>query len=274
QLLSAAARQLERNLADVSRMLSEKPLNLPEQGAQAEAARQATADAGQAMQQSLSDIGRANSQTAARKADEAATLLRQAGGIAAEASPAEGRPQSPVPGEVGDKVARAAQRLAEAQQKLAQAGERSAQKDEAAESDGKANAEGDESQANSEADAKAGDPLAQSATHLEQAADSLADAAQQLQPGQATRSNERAQARQQEGANARDGDVQPGVEADLSMLESELRQLSKRNWGELPGQLRTEILQSSGKKSNSEYARMIKLYFEEIAKTRPGDRNR
>jgi hypothetical protein len=35
----------------------------------------------------------------------------------------------------------------------------------------------------------------------------------------------------------------------------------------LPGHLRTEILQAARKQANSDYERLIKLYFEEIART-------
>jgi hypothetical protein len=57
-----------------------------------------------------------------------------------------------------------------------------------------------------------------------------------------------------------------GVAApDLSGLPAMNRTKSTRNWGELPGHLRTEIMQLSQGKYRDEYARQIQLYFQEIA---------
>ena len=39
----------------------------------------------------------------------------------------------------------------------------------------------------------------------------------------------------------------------------------------LSGNLKTEILQSSQRKANGDYAKLIKLYFEELAKAGQGD---
>jgi len=54
--------------------------------------------------------------------------------------------------------------------------------------------------------------------------------------------------------------------ADLGQLDTELKKQAQRNWGKLPGSLRTEILQGASKKPHPEYAKQIKSYFEEIAK--------
>ena len=66
-----------------------------------------------------------------------------------------------------------------------------------------------------------------------------------------------------EGGNAATGNTSS---ADLSELESELQKQTRHNWGRLPGQLRTEILQGAGKKSHPEYTQRIKSYFDEITK--------
>lgn len=58
--------------------------------------------------------------------------------------------------------------------------------------------------------------------------------------------------------------------ADLRKLEAELKKQTGRDWGQLPGNLKTEILQAARRRPNSEYSRLIKSYFEEIARTRPG----
>ena len=56
------------------------------------------------------------------------------------------------------------------------------------------------------------------------------------------------------------------AESELGQLDSELKKQAQRNWGKLPGSLRTEILQGATKKPHPEYAKQIKSYFEEIAK--------
>ena len=46
-----------------------------------------------------------------------------------------------------------------------------------------------------------------------------------------------------------------------------MKRQALQNWGKLPGKLQTEILQSAGRKKNGDYAKLIKLYFEELAKS-------
>ena len=56
------------------------------------------------------------------------------------------------------------------------------------------------------------------------------------------------------------------TDADLNQLDADLKKQGQRNWGRLPGQLKTEILQGATKKPRPEYAKQIKSYFEEISK--------
>jgi hypothetical protein len=61
-------------------------------------------------------------------------------------------------------------------------------------------------------------------------------------------------------------------EARIVELENHLKGLTTRNWGELPGTLKTEILQASRRKPDGDYAKLIRNYFDEISKTRkPGE---
>src|SRR5438270_13664333 len=55
------------------------------------------------------------------------------------------------------------------------------------------------------------------------------------------------------------------AEADLSRLQDLVRSQTGRRWGELPGHLRTEILQMTRGRYRDDYARLIQLYFQEIA---------
>ncbi len=53
--------------------------------------------------------------------------------------------------------------------------------------------------------------------------------------------------------------------ADLAQLQEALRKKTGRTWGELPGNLRAELLKQSQSKYRDDYARLIQLYYREIA---------
>ncbi len=74
-------------------------------------------------------------------------------------------------------------------------------------------------------------------------------------------SSESAQADPKEGETGRD-------EAHLAELKEAIKARTGRAWGELPGHLRSEILQMSQGKYREDYARLIQLYFREIASGR------
>ena len=52
---------------------------------------------------------------------------------------------------------------------------------------------------------------------------------------------------------------------NLAELKEIVRRKTGRKWGELPGHLRNEILQMQAGRYRDEYARVIQLYFREIA---------
>jgi hypothetical protein len=102
---------------------------------------------------------------------------------------------------------------------------------------------------------------------------------QSQESGQGTRASGSPQGAQQAQANPGNQPGEPGesgaggtgggganVDAELKQLDVELKKQAQRNWGRLPGQLKTEILQGANKKPRPEYAKQIKSYFEEIAK--------
>jgi DNA repair exonuclease SbcCD ATPase subunit len=118
--------------------------------------------------------------------------------------------------------------------------------------------------------------LALGARQLELASQALNAAAQQLQvrggrPGQGGPRQPADAGSFAEGAAPTDGEPMP-LEAEpraseiVQQLDAEVHKLSGRRWGELPGHLRTEILQSAAKKPNGDYAGLIKAYFKEIAR--------
>jgi hypothetical protein len=59
----------------------------------------------------------------------------------------------------------------------------------------------------------------------------------------------------------------PGGLPDPSILGPDAQKYAGKTWGELPGELRTKIVQDMKAKYGDDYARMIKLYFEQIADT-------
>lgn len=117
--------------------------------------------------------------------------------------------------------------------------------------------------------------LAAAADALQQAAELLSDATQQL-AADGSQSGDNQSGDNQGQSNQQPSSQQPGlgnsgtgafVAGDTGgPLDTELKRRAMKNWGKLPGNLKTEILQSSQRKANGDYAKLIKLYFEELAK--------
>jgi hypothetical protein len=96
---------------------------------------------------------------------------------------------------------------------------------------------------------------------MQQAAQALQQAAQQVgQPQQPGKPGPQAQTPPL-GAEA-------GGQPDLSMFGEEAKKYAGKRWGELPGELRTRIVQDLKARYGEDYARIIKLYFEQIADTK------
>ena len=112
--------------------------------------------------------------------------------------------------------------------------------------------------------------LAEAADALQQAAEMLSDAAQQLAADGNQSDDNQGQSNQQPSSQQPGlGNSGTGSFADGEIkgpLDTELKRRAMKNWGKLSGNLKTEILQSSQRKANGDYARLIKLYFEELAK--------
>jgi hypothetical protein len=100
---------------------------------------------------------------------------------------------------------------------------------------------------------------------MQQAAEALAQAARQIEPGQQPKTDAKSPSPNAEGGGAGGG---AKTTVNLEELESNVQRFAKRDWGQLPGQLQTEILQSAGRTPNSNYAKLIRLYFREIAENK------
>jgi hypothetical protein len=71
----------------------------------------------------------------------------------------------------------------------------------------------------------------------------------------------------QPGPNTGNGRAEGG-RPDLSAFGLDKTRYAGKSWGELPGELRTKIVQDMKGRYGEDYARMIKLYFEQIADTK------
>ncbi|QDV49173.1 hypothetical protein [Gimesia fumaroli] len=116
---------------------------------------------------------------------------------------------------------------------------------------------------------EAAEALKRAAESLSQAATELKSKAQQgSDPGKGQQSQT---ASKNMAPGKGQGESEGGgakTSVDFSQLKTKLKAMSSRNWGELPGNLDTEILQGSRSRTDPEYARLIKHYFEAIAKSK------
>ncbi|MAX39181.1 MAG: hypothetical protein CME33_21770 [Gimesia sp.] len=150
-----------------------------------------------------------------------------------------------------------------------EAGDKSQSQEQMAENANKQQGDSDQQGKPSKSQAAA-ESLKRAAESLSQAATELKSKAQQgSDPGKGqqsqTASKNMAQGKGQ--GESEGGGAQTSV--DFSELKTKLQAMSDRNWGELPGQLDTEILQGSRRSTDPEYARLIKHYFEAISKSKP-----
>lgn len=109
---------------------------------------------------------------------------------------------------------------------------------------------------------------AQAGAAMRQAAQALAQAAQQMAPG-SQQSNQPGQPGQP-GQTAGKGSQAGGL-PDLSAYGLDKTAYADKSWGDLPGELRTKIVQDMKARYGEDYARMIKSYFEQIADTKKND---
>jgi hypothetical protein len=106
---------------------------------------------------------------------------------------------------------------------------------------------------------EAGDAMDKAAQSLQQAADQLG------QGGQGGQGEGQSQGRGQ-NSNTSGGNIGgPGGTLDLRNLSPELAKYTGKPWGELPGQIKQKIIQEMQAKYGADYARNIKLYFEQLA---------
>lgn len=283
QNLGAQTQQLSQQFGQMVQRLMSEPFNLNQEAGQAQQSQSSSRRAAENMRQSSQNQSQAQQASAARAAEAAAELLRKA---ANAVSPETQIPDSPVPGEVGDQVAQAYQDLQQAQQLLRQAAQKGQQpgqtqnsqgepSEQQASNDGRQQGESQDGepqegqQQNGERNrpgSQQKNPLQQAAENMRRAAESLQKAAQQSQESK----NPSSKPGQEGGNNSSQGERRltgPPPDVDpLAQIDLEMKKMKMRNWGQLPGKLQTEIIQSRKKNPNADYSELIKLYFEEIAR--------
>ena len=260
----------------------------------------------QQAQQSLEQGQPQQAAPSAQQAAE--SLQQAAQQMGAAAQPEEQPPESPVPGEVGEQVTDARRQLQQAGEQLSQNAPASQQEPMPADQpptdepqEGEPSEPNEETppsdEPSSESESPEGEPMSpgeesqqpgdepgeqlgqegnesqQNASQsMQQVAESLRQAAQQLGMAPAP-DGEKGKPSDQEGEPS---EGEPGDQSgtagknpiSLVELEAELRKMNRRDWGRLPGTIESELFQSTQKKPDADYARLIRLYFEEVSRRR------
>ncbi len=213
----------------------------PQAKVAANQATNAAKQAQQAMQQAQAQAKQGNEGKAGQEGQKAAQLLAQAAQQAAQAA----QQMAKAPGQPGQKPG---------QQADNQAGKET----------GQALQQGKEQIGQAQAKLGQGQPkdaqgaMAKAADALQQAA---AKAGQQLtKPQQSGQPTPFAKEPGPKGAA-------PVGAIDLGKFGKEMKKYAGRSWGELPGELRTRILQDMRARYGEDYAGIIQRYFEQIADT-------
>lgn len=231
----------------------------------------ATSDRLDDLSERLDDLARA---AAARP--ELANLARQESDLADQAEAMSAPPEDPaaeppISPEALEQLRQAQEQLTQA---LADLIERTPELDEAAQS---ARAEADAAQRDLE---QAGGDPSQASDAARSAADAMRRAAEQLRQASGpadpnAQAEQLAQMLAQSSGSAPPSsptDQEPSAPpsgstaAGVSDPDADLNLRSDRLWGALPGHLRTEMLRSSTDRYHPDYAQLIRLYFQEIAR--------
>ncbi len=202
-----------------------------------------------------------NARQAARSGQQAQDAMQRAGDQVGQGQREPARNSQQQAAQALDQAARQAQQAADAMASRSQGSRPGEGKAETAAKTGRElrNAQ----RAMGKAQQQLGQGQNQSAqASMQQAAQALQQAARQMaqaqQPGKPSATSEVSKL----GAS---GEGRP----DPSLFGKEMKQYAGKSWGELPGELRTKIIQDMKARYGEDYARIIKLYFEELADRKP-----
>jgi hypothetical protein len=230
---AARQQELENQARDIGQKFDEMAKGAGEKGSGGEKAR----EAGQSAKQSGDKMQNAREAGQKGQRDDASISRQQA----------------------ADAMDRAARQAAEAAKELANGDEKGNGSPRAGESVNKAQ----------DQMGKAGQKLGQgqpgeAGNAMEKAADSLQQASNQLGQGQG--GDGQPKPGQGPGGKNPGGNIGgPGGKLDLSSFGEDVKKYDGKSWGELPGEIKTKIIQQMKARYGEDYARNIKLYFEQLA---------
>jgi hypothetical protein len=262
--LPRRSRELARQQDEINRRLDGLAEDPESRSARQQARQQDLRDQAAKLEKDLNDLSKEMNGSpgeAAKQAADAAHDARQKMDQAAEGDPSQARSSQ-------DQAARSLDRAAgQASRAAAQSGEGRGEPAQASPAAGES-----VRQARGQMD-QAGGQLAQGQASgakesMENAARALRQAAGELargpqQPGSGSESS-------RPGGPGTTGRA-PGGRPDPSVFGPGIAKYAGKTWGELPGELRTQIVQDMRAKYGEDYARMIKLYFEQLADTKKGE---
>lgn len=292
QEISNETQKLAQDLQQNSEQLSAQPINKQDQSAKSQQAQKSAQQAQQQMSQATEQSQQNNqgqsqvaSEQAAKSLSEAAQQALAASGQAGDKSDSESNePGSAVPAEVGEQVAQAAQQLSAAGEMLNQMGtpvpgsQQPGEEESGDQSDSQKQAmDGGEGEGQQQGQQpKSGQKSTSEA--LRQAAQSMRQAAGQMAAGQSKPQLGNSQQKPQQSSNGSGSEASDFGSSqqlsDLLDLQSDLSNMTKRDWGQLPGELQTELLDSSHKRTSGEYSRLVRRYFNDISKKRSPELNK
>lgn len=291
QRVQSESESIERQLQEIAEQLGAAPIDERNKSQSVSRAAGKANTASRNIQQAQSKAGESDldqaEQLSRRASDDLDRLSQELNQIAEK-----GTAETPVPADVGDQVAEALRQLREAARQLqeSRAKPQNGERQSSNESQ-QANAQQSDSSRQSNAQANSqqqGQPSNQQGMptqspnqdafnafqqNTQKAAQALAEAIRQVSPASSQASsqssgqsepNDSQQASREPGATDSDNGAQSD-QVDLSDLDAVFEEISAREWGQLPGKLRTEILQAQKRKPDADYSRLIKLYFEEIS---------
>jgi hypothetical protein len=215
------------NLAQELERMAQQMNRVPRAQQAARQAGNSSNQARQSMQRGQSQQGQNNQGQAQQSKEAAAKALDQAADQAARAAKMDGTP--PAANEnAGLAVQEAQGQMQQAEQQLSQGRNQSAQ------------------------------------GAMQRAAQALQNAAQQMGGGSRSQAGQPNQPGG-DGEGGAGGGRPGGGAPDLTRYGDDLKKYAGKRWGELPGELRTKIIQDMKSRYGDDYARIIKLYFEQLA---------
>lgn len=157
---------------------------------------------------------------------------------------------------------RAAQLLDQAARAASEAARSHAQQEKDGPKPGESMAKAGRQMADAQAQLNRGQ-AAQAGSTMQEAARSLSQAAKQMAARPSDSPSQQTMPGQTSGLGRQAGGL-----PDLSAYGLDKAAYAGKSWGELPGELRTKIVQDIKARYGDDYARMIKSYFEQIADTK------